>query len=1033
MNINDVKAFVKEYLRIYNSGDATEYSYRTDFENFFNTCDFVLPVNDPKASTNGKPDFVFNSKKDVEIVLGYAEMKEPKYNRSLDDIEKTEQWSRYKNYSNIFLTDGFDWRFYKNGEMYADIVIIKFDSFTKQPIPITENYERLSNQLVDFFENSNEKITSGKRLAEIMGYKARLIRDSILKISTEEYINDETINDVYRMFKELLVSDLSIPQFADMYAQTLVYGLFVARYNDKSLESFSRSEARDLIPSTNPLLRDFFDHIAGANFDHSLMPVVDSLCNIFCVSDIRKIVDSHLNKYKNDFRDPIIHFYEDFLESYDPKLKKEMGAYYTPTPIVNYIIRAVDKSLKDDFSIVDGLASDEQIDYKREVSQGYTKGRTGTKVYFDETFKIPKVQILDPAVGTATFLNETVKYIYENNFINQQGMWSDYVKTNLLPRLNGFELMMTPYTIAHLKIGMTLAEFGVNDFTKDERLRIFLTNTLTEGVKPDLPLLQLLGLTKVVTKESELAAEVKNKYPVMVVMGNPPYSISSSNKSDFIKDLIKVYKEDLNEKKLNLDDDYIKFIRFSEYLVERNNRGIVAMITNNSYLDGVTHRRMREHLLKTFDKIYILNLHGNSKKKEKSPDGSIDENVFNIMQGVSIVVMVKNNVKRRPLGRVFYADLYGKRIDKFQRLNLGNIDYEEIDYSEPYYFFTKKDFSLQDEYDSFVSLDKLFVINNSGVKTDRDSLFIDFDANLLEKRIQALLSGEFSQEFIDTYNIKDSGSYKITSVIKNKLFDRRNIKPFSYRPFDVRYIYYDPAVISRPAQKAMQHMQRSNLLLVAKRGYALDAPCAFVSKFMSEIRFWSCAGMIGSDYVFPLYLYSYENNREPNFDKDELAKLTVNINEYTPEDIFDYIYAIMFSPKYLERYSEFIKIDFPRIPIPSASEFSRLVPLGRKLRKLHLMEEKLKTDISFPESGDCLISNIYYDSENERVYINDSQYFGNVPQTAWSSFIGGYQPAQKWLKDRKKANLQLSFRDIEHYEQMIETLTLTQEIMNEIG
>ena len=577
---------------------------------------------------------------------------------------------------------------------------------------------------------------------------------------------------------------------------------------------------------------------------------------------------------------------------------------------------------------------------------------------------------------------------------------------------------------------MAFKETGFWNFHR--RLGIYLTNSLEESViKEDL--FPGFGFAESIAEESKEAAVIKNETPIMVVIGNPPYSISSSNKGEWILNHIKDYKKNLNERKINLDDDYIKFIRFAEHFIEKNKSGIVAMITNNSFIDGITHRQMRKHLLETFDDIYVLDLHGNSKKKEKAPDGGKDVNVFDIQQGVAISIFVRKAGKEKTLGKVHHTEIYGKREEKFQLLdesNIQNIKWKKLNYSEPYYFFVPKDFGESEEYDKGFKVDELFKVSNSGIKTDRDSLFIDMDKNELEKRMEKLLSGHYNEEFKQDYRVVDSGSYKITQKIKNKEFDTHFTRVIQYRLFDYRYIYYDRTLISRPAFDVFKNYYSKNIGLITKRGITYDN-LAFCSSDISEIRTWSSPGTQGSEYVFPLYLYTEDGSRVPNLKKEIVAEIEKIVGKVTPEDIFDYIYAVLHSPNYRKKYKEFLKIDFPRVQYPKDKEsFKKLVKLGTELRTLHLLESPKvnKFITTYPVAGSDTIEKLAYSKGN--VYINKDQYFGNVPESAWTFYIGGYQPAQKWLKDRKDRTL--SNADIEHYQKIIVALTETNRIMGEI-
>jgi hypothetical protein len=448
--------------RQYKTGHAKEHGYRPDLQRLFETILVgVTATNDPKRSEHGAPDLIFTK---GDFILGYAEAKD--IDVDLTVTAKGEQLKRYFGYSNLILTNYIDFRFYRNGEEWCDpITIAHFQNGLLVANP--GNYELLTRSIADFYSQAPEKMRSANRLTKIMGGRARRIRDNINKYLEAENDKNLDIIKIYEVIKKNLVHDITHLQFADMYAQTLVYGLFVARYYDTSLKSFSRQEARDLIPASNPFLQHFFDHLAGANFDKRLGYIIDELCEIFAVSDVKEL----MNDYKKD-RDPVIHFYEEFLFEYDNVLRKKMGVFYTPAPVVSFIVRTVDEILKKDFALVNGLADISKIIVEKEI-QGKKK-----------KIETHRVQILDPATGTGTFLNEIIKYIFENNFSQENGLWNSYVNKELLPRLHGFELMMASYTIAHLKLAMTLRDTGVEKF--QERLGVYLTNSLEEGkVHPD--------------------------------------------------------------------------------------------------------------------------------------------------------------------------------------------------------------------------------------------------------------------------------------------------------------------------------------------------------------------------------------------------------------------------------------------------------------------------------------------------------------------------------------------------------------------
>jgi len=1013
---NLFEKYIQSISSKFSHEETSEMGYRTDFEvlirGVFESINVKRIDHDARAKEGNKPDFVV-LKNDVPIL--YIEAKD--IGISLDKVEKSEQMARYYGYANLVLTDYVEFRFYRNGHRYEEpIKIADYDIKNRTIAPIQENYESAAKTLIDFTQSHKEPIRSGEHLSKIMGGKAQRIRDNVRQfLASEKSDSNAELIRLYETIKKLLVHDLTPDAFSDMYAQTLVYGLFVARYDDKSPENFSRQEARDLVPNSNPFLRHFFDHIVGPNFDKRLEYIVNELCEVFTHANVQELMNQY---FKDDLwgkthegPDPVIHFYEDFLKEYDPELRKKLGAFYTPLPVVRFIVRSVDYLLEKEFGLAEGLADTSKLENG-----------------------IHRVQVLDPAVGTGTFISAVIRSIYERLLkAGQKGRWPAYVHNDLLPRLHGFEIMMAPYTIAHLKLSMAFKETGFWNFHR--RLGIYLTNSLEESPVQD-DLFTGFGFAESIAEESKEAAVIKNKTPIMVVIGNPPYSVSSSNKGEWIQNLIKVYKEGLGEKKINLDDDYIKFIRFAEHFIEKSRNGIVAMITNNSYIDGITHRQMRKHLLETFDDIYVLDLHGNSKKKEKAPDGGKDENVFDIQQGVAISIFVRKMEDKNGLGTVHHAELYGKRGDKFKALNEGDlktIKWKKLDYTKPYYFFVPKDFGAAEEYEKGFPVTELFNGYNSGIQTKRDDTTIQFTKREVEntvKDFQNLSESEIRNKF---QLPEDGRDWKIKLAQKDLLGDYK-IGSILYRPFDIRCTVYSgrsKGFIAYPREKINRHIfNKDNLVLITCRNQNFN-DLSLVSKYISDLRTYSNPGSLGTDYVFPLYLYTEDGSRVSNLKREIVGKIEEMVDKTSPEDIFDYIYAVLHSPNYREKYKEFLKIDFPRIPYPKNAEgFRKLVALGKELRELHLLESPKvnKFVTTYQVAGSDLVEKVIYKDSN--VFINKDQYFGNVPEIAWNFYIGGYQPVQKWLKDRKGRTL--TNEDIEHYQKVIVALVETDRIMKEI-
>ncbi len=657
--------YLEEIQTYYKDINSSEISYRTPFqkflENIFKREDGYRVQHDAKSVGGNKPDFIV-IKNNVPIL--YIEVK--KVGENLDKVEKSEQASRYFGYTNLIISDYVNFRFYRNGEKVDEEFSLGTIDKINKIIEFTNKVEILSKQIFDFPNSHKEPIKNGKVLAKIMGGRGQRLKYNVLEMLKSENEKYKDLQKIKSIIHDSLIKDINDEKFADMYAQTLVYGLFVARYNDKTQNDFSRGEALTLLNKSNPFLYDFFSHIAGANFPERLRYIVDELCEVFAHANVKELMHDYFKSITlfgevKQTPDPVIHFYEDFLKEYDQDKKMEMGVFYTPKPVVEFIIGGVDEILKREFDIVKGLADTSRTNKKDTDGNFYHK-----------------VQVLDVATGTGTFLNTLVEFVYKKYFVekSQTAGWGDYVKKELLPRLNGFELMIASYTIAHLKLAMTLEETGVSNL--DERLRIFLTNTLEEGKKSEWGTGSLfLGLQESITNESIEATKVKTEYPIMCVVGNPPYSGISQNKNYIDNNVYKVEiggKEKLKERKNWLDDDYVKFIRFGESLVENNHEGIVAMITAHGFIENPTFRGMRWHLRNTFDKIYVLDLHGNSRKKETANDGGKDENVFDIMTGVSIFFGIKKtNSKNKKLAQVYKSDIFGKRGEKFEFLHTQNL------------------------------------------------------------------------------------------------------------------------------------------------------------------------------------------------------------------------------------------------------------------------------------------------------------------------------------------------------------------------
>ena len=610
-----IQNYLKAVSKLYGTGITAEHSFRGDLCTLLENLTDYQVINEAKHINCGAPDLTLLNKN--RIPVAYIEAKD--IGKNLNDRNYKEQFTRYKKaLDNLIITDYLTFQYFRGETLVTETVIGKEQDGRIVPLP--ENFNKFIEIIRDFSAYNGKAIKNSKELAEFMAAKAKLLEEVIDKMD----FSNSSLNNQLEGFKQVLIPTLTQAQFADMYAQTVAYGMFIARLQySPSLaergqggEVFSRSKASALIPRSNPFLRNLFHYIAGIDIDENIEWIVDSIADMFNYVDINDI----RTEFESKNKDPFIHFYEDFLTKYSKTTRDLRGAYYTPIEVVDFIVRGVDDVLKTEFGIPDGLADNSTVETRHATSLPE---------------QIHKIQILDPATGTGTFLAQVVRQIGKS-FGTQSGDWSDYVKEHLIPRLNGFEIMMSPYTMAHLKIELLLQELGATDI--NNRLNIFLTDSLEKAKTgtPKIPFAQWLS------NEAQEADKVKNDKPVMVVLGNPPYNVKSQNKGQWMESLVADYKKNLNERNIQpLSDDYIKFIRFGQYFIEKNGEGILAYISNNSFLDGLIHRQMRKKLLETFDKIYILDLHGNSLKKETTPDGEKDENVFDIQQGVSINIFVK--------------------------------------------------------------------------------------------------------------------------------------------------------------------------------------------------------------------------------------------------------------------------------------------------------------------------------------------------------------------------------------------------------
>ena len=1004
----------RDYLnQIFNTtaqGDAREESYYPLFSNFLSA--FALSIGRtktqittlPKKTDAGNPDFrVWDGKQNI---VGYVEAKKPGEN--LDVIERSEQLKRYlKTFPNLILTDFYEFRLYRNSEM-IDKTFVARSALAKKGIPPpVEQEEKFNALLSKFFAFSLPKVITAEQLARELAIRTRFLRDDVISVEIEQQEKGKgELYGFYETFKKFLIANLSEKDFADLFSQTITYGLFAAR--TRSADGFNRKLAYDLIPKTIGILRNVFKFVSQGDLPMHLEVMVDDIAEVLNAADANNILRQYDKAGKGE--DPVMHFYETFLSEYDPATREKRGVYYTPEPVVRYIVRSLHGILKTHFNLYDGLASKE-------------------------------VTLLDPAGGTLTFPAEAIKLaVKEYSDKYGDGGVKKLISEHILKNFYAFELMMAPYAIGHIKVSFLLEELGYT-MKDNERFKLFLTNTLD---MEDLSQTLIPGLESL-SEESHEAGRIKRDESILVIMGNPPYSANSANYNDWTEKLLKedldgaqsYYKIDgapLKEHNPKmLQDDYVKFLRFAQWKIHKAGKGVVGMITNHGYLNNVTFPGMRQSLMRTFNEIYILDLHGDSQKKEKTPDGGKDENVFDITKGTAIAIFVKKpNAKGC---KMYHRDIFGLRAEKYQWLDANEFninDYEILNPETPWYFFFKRNTKEIGHYNRWLSITNIFPINSTGIKTHRDDFVIAFEQNELLTRLRTFAHKNTPDDLVrQIFGLKDSKEWKL-NVARKKIFKEEDpsqlIRSITYRPFDSRFIIYSEHLVDRPREDVMQNFRKENLALgIGRQGYVVGADhlwnLSYISDKILDVNLFYRGGV----NVFPLYLYKPEEKKKKKriqpmmlFEPDEeygeggknpnvAPKVFEKIEKAygkkpTPEQILYYCYAVLYSNIYRRKYAEFLKIDFPRIPFTgNYNVFLQMAAVGEELGQLHLLKSKALNHpgVKYRGQGEDLIEKPFYDEEHRCVFINDQKYFEGIEPEMWNYHIGGYQVLEKYLKDRK--------------------------------
>ena len=1010
--------YIKEIRKNLERGDSTEHTHRSALKRLLEECGKdIVATNEPRRIACGAPDFNITRN---GVPLGHIETKDVGTN--LDEMERGkgpngEQFLRYcEALPNWILTDYMQFRWFVKGEKRLTVDLAKIDPKGKLRL-LFDGETKLEELLTCFFNQEALTVGTAKELAERMAAITRIIRGLIVKTFEQEQ-EKGWLHSWLAAFQETLIPELDESQFADMFAQTISYGLFAACVHTPANKEFSREMAAFNLPKTNPFLRKLFAQIAGIDMPDTVDWAVNDLVELLKHANMREVL-KYFGKGRGK-EDPVFHFYETFLASYDPNLRRVCGVYFTPEPVVGYIVRSIDDLLVTRFNRPKGLADENTL-------------------------------ILDPATGTATFLYYVIDQIHER-FAKQAAAWNGYVEEHLLNRVFGFELLMAPYAVAHLKLGMQLQETGYK-FSSDQRLGIYLTNTLEEATKRSEQL-----FAGWVAEEANAAAKIKSELPIMVVLGNPPYSQKRERAKSKDSPVMERYRQDVRAERRSgpLSNDYVRFLAFAHERIEKTGYGIVAMITSNSYLDGLVHKGMRRAFLESFDEVFVLNLHGNSLPGRRHPaeEGGGKINVFDIQEGVAITILVKTP-RRTGKCIVNYSGILGTRETKYRLLRASSVASTEWNCLQPgdtqqslfVPFSGKQQLSGR-------PLNDLFPVSSVGITTFRDHYAIAFTRGELESRLQDTMAMRADIEAVRTrFNLQDGRGLDLRQFLKTLNKDVfGQIHPMLVQPFDTRCVVYRNDLIGAAREAVQRHLLHSNISLLATRR-TKEPFGVFCTRALSSHK---VIAKYEGTYAYPLYLYpngefpdslfEHEDGRRPNlcsafvrevsekFNMTFVADGTGDLKEtFGPEDLFHYMYCVFYSSSYRTSCAEFLKIDFPRLPLtPDVKLFCSLVSKGAELVSLHLLEsprlDQFLTEWSI--KGSNVVERAQHVDNDNKVWINKTQYFSGVPKPIWELQIGGYQVCYKWLKDRM--GRKLTYDDTQHYQKVIVALNETIQLMREI-
>ena len=1020
---------IEEYVKIVNDikekDFSNEHSYRTPLENMLKFFAVNLYPNksikiiqessiDDEDDKKIFPDFTIVN--EDEQLIGFIECKDVGFDLN-KAINGKGNYKQYKEqlikylyiHNNLIFTDYINFILLSKEDDGNIIIKDEICIYENKKDKITEeNYKKLIDIFDMFFISKAKEIDKKDYFLSLLARRTKILRDfiNLELLNKDSYLS----RDVKGLFESTLFKDLSDKDFADAFSQIITFSLLFYRLSKR--KNVDLNSFKDM-PDYIPIFKEFLLKIDINDFNNNgIFYSIVSIINAVNSYNENIFYGELSYKENHDKEDPFIYMYEYFLKEFDEKTRNAKGVFYTPIEAVRYIIKSIDELLKDKLNISEGLYGE-------------------------------NVHILDFAAGTGTFMLGAIELAYNNaKSSGIGGVWEKIVSEFILKRLYGFEFLIVPYVLAHFRIHEYLKDLNY-DYKSKERLQLYLTNTLDNSAGG------YVAMFPNMKAEADMAYKIKNEEPILVIMGNPPYNSKSEeiNCKKWIINLLKNYKEGLTvTEKQKLNDDYIKFLRFAHWKMEKTKQGIIGVIVNNSFIDGLSHREMRNQLIKTFDEIYIFDLHGNMNNGEKCPDGSQDFNIFNIKDvGVCIALFVKTGIKNNKNKGVYFQEIFGKQnykkeylIDKSVNTDRENKKWKKLEDDEKWYWFTEVK-SNEKYMNDFKGLNEIFEVFGSGIETKRDKLFIDFDKEKLINRMIKISTLDFDDDFKEEYRAYTGGGYNFENRIKNTKFKKNNITNYHYRPFDFRYVCYNDW-LGRPSQNIMKHIiSNENIGIIFTRGVITDTDFdnIFISNKIIDRNFTNY-----KTYFAPIYLYEkIDASKELNFDeacktnfkapfldflKKYLGGSLIKSEDY-PYKILSYIYAVLYAPTYRSRYKEDLKYDYPRIPFTDDSSlFSSLSSLGSALIDLHLLKKVPAPSSSYPVSGDDNIE--FCKFEDNKIKINSSQYFDNISEEVYNYSIGGYKPIEKYIKARET----LTLNDIMHIQKVISVIEKTIELQKSI-